>query len=289
MDILAKESFTAGIGTRVISALALSGDPNIAALFRQMIKGNQPHLHYMGALGCGLLSDAKAIPDLTALFEDEDPRIGGAACLAMVAIGSKAALDAVMALLLQGSENARRLAAEALANHSAEGHPALEEAASLPDLLVRRSAVFGLKRIRQPWAISLLEKMEIEDGQWVVRTAASQAMEEIRQENPHIPRPLPPLTDSPWLINFAGRLGMGVTSGKPALDLINKALVSGEPRERLSALEYLQQFGREEFLLQIYQTYYGSQALLRETAFNALWHYHAAGNTLPPQLQYGLL
>jgi HEAT repeat protein len=289
MDILAKESFTIGIEARVISALALSGDPNIAVLFRQMIKGNQPHLQYMGALGCGLLFDAKAIPDLTALFEDEDPRIGGAACLAMVAIGSKAALDAVMALLLQGSENARRLSAEALANHAAEGHPTLEEAATLPDLLVRRSAVFGLKRVRQPWAITILEKMEIEDGQWVVRTAASQAMDEIRQENPHIPHPLPPLTDSPWLINFAGRLGMGVASGKPALDLINKALVNGDPHERLSALEYLQQFGREEVLLQIYQTYYGSQALLRETAFNTLWHYHTSGNTLPPQLQYGLL
>ena len=82
---------------------------------------------------------------------------------------------------------------------------------------------------------------------------------------------------------------MGVTSGKPALDLINKALVTGEPRERLSALEYFQQFGGEEVLLQIYQTYYGSQATLRETAFNTLWHYHAAGNTLPPQLQFGLL
>lgn len=289
MDILAKESFTVGIGARVISALALSGDTNISALFRQMVKGNQPHLQYMGSLGCGILFDTKSIPDLTALFEDEDPRIGGSACLAMVAIGSKAALEAVMALLLQGSENARRLAAEALANHIAEGHPALEEATTLPDLLVRRSAVFGLKRVRQPWAIAILEKMEIEDGQWVVRTAASQAMDEIRQEDAHIPRPLPPLTESPWLINFAGRMGMGVTSGKPALDLINKALVIGEPRERLSALEYFQQFGGEEVLLQIYQTYYGSQALLRETAFNTLWHYHAAGNTLPPQLQFGLV
>jgi HEAT repeat protein len=288
VDIIQKESFTAGIGARAITALALSGDPNIAALFRQMIKGNLSHLRYLGALGCGFLLDTKAVNDLSSLFEDEDSRISGAACLALVAIGSKAALEAVMTLLLQGSETARRMAAEALANNVTEGHPALEEATTMPDLLVRRSAIFGLLRIRQPWAVKILEKMEIEDGQWVVRTAANQAMEEIRQPNPHIPHPLPSLPETPWLINFAGRLGMGVTSGKQALDLINKALESGEPREKLSALEFLQQYGGDEVLLQLYQTYFGSQATLREAAFNTLWHYHASGITLPPPIQYGL-
>jgi len=288
MDILNRESFTTGIGGRAVAALALSGDPSITALFRQMIKGNLPHLRHMGALGCGFVLDTKSVNDLPSLFEDEDTSIGGAACLALVAIGSKAALEAVMALLLQGSETARRLAAEALANNITEGHPTLEEATTLPDLLVRRSAVFGLTRIKQPWAVKILEKMEIEDGQWVVRTAANQAMDEIRQPDPHIPHPLPPLPETPWLINFAGRLGMGVTSGKPAMDLVNKALETGEPREKLCALEFLQQNGGEEVLLQLYQTYFGSQATLREAAFNTLWHYHASGVTLPPQAQYGL-
>jgi HEAT repeat protein len=288
VDILNRESFTAGIGGRAVAALALSGDPTLAALFRQMIKGNLAHLRHLGALGCGFMLDSKSINDLTALFGDEDPRIVGAACLALVAIGSKPALESVMALLLQGSENARLLAAEALANNVTEGYPALEEAATLPDLLVRRSAVFGLSRTKQPWAIKILEKMEIEDGQWVVRTAATQVMDEIRQPDQHIPHPLPPLFDTPWLINFAGKLGMGVTSGKQALDLVIKALETGEPRERLSALEYLQQYGGEEALLQLYQTYFGSQATLREAAFNTLWHYHASGMTLPPPLQYGL-
>lgn len=288
VDILHKESITAGIGCRAITALALSGDPGINTLFRQMIKGNLAHLRYLGALGCGFLRDAKSVNELSALFIDDDPRINGAVCLALVAIGSKSALEAVMTLLLQGSEIARRLAAEALANNVVEGHPALEEATTMPDLLVRRSAVFGLARVRQPWAVQILEKMEIEDGQWVVRTAANQVLEEMRQPDPHIPKPLPTLTDTPWLINFAGKLGMGVASGKQALELIGKALESGEPREKLNALEYLQQNGREEVLLQIYQTYFGSQAVLREAAFNTLWHYQASGVKLPPPIQYGL-
>jgi len=239
-------------------------------------------------LGCGFMQDSKSVNDLANLFEDDDIRIVGAACLALVAIGSKPALDSVMALLLQGSENARLLAAEALANNVTEGHPALEEAAALPDLLVRRSAVFGLARTRQPWAMSILEKMEIEDGQWVVRTAATQVMDEIRQPDHRIPHPLPSLSETPWLINFAGRLGMGVTSGKQAMDLVIKALETGEPRERLSALEFLQQNGGDESLLQLYQTYFGSQATLREAAFNTLWIYHAVGMILPPPAQYGL-
>jgi HEAT repeat protein len=288
VDILNRESFTSSIGGRAISALALSGDPNLAALFRQMVKGNLSHLRYLGALGCGFMLDGKSINDLSNLFGDEDTRIVGAACLALVAIGSKPALDSVMSLLLQGSENARLLAAEALANNVSEGHPALEEAASLPDLLVRRSSVFGLARTKRPWAINILEKMEIEDGQWVVRTAANQVMEEIRQPDYRIPRPLPALPESAWLINFAGKLGLGVTSGQQAMDLVIKALETGEPRERLSALEFLQQNGGEESLLQVYQTYFGSQAVLREAAFHTLWLYHAAGMTLPPTAQYGL-
>jgi HEAT repeat protein len=288
VDILNRESFTSGIGGRAASALAISGDPSLAALFRQMIKGNLAHLRYLGALGSGFMLDSKSINDLTNLFEDDDTRIVGAACLALVAIGSKPALDSVMALLLQGTENARLLAAEALANNVTEGYPTLEEAATVPDLLVRRSAVFGLARTKQPWAISILEKMEIEDGQWVVRTAATQVMDEFRRPDYHIPRPLPALSETPWLINFAGRLGMGVTSGKQAMDLVIKALETGEPRERLSALEFLQQNGGEEALLQLYQTYFGSQAMLREAAFNTLWLYHATGSVLPPPAQYGL-
>jgi HEAT repeat protein len=288
VDILNRESFTSGIGGRAASALALSGDPSLASLFRQMIKGNLAHLRYLGALGCGFMLDSKSINDLSNLFEDDDTRIVGAACLALVAIGSKPALDTVMALLLQGSENGRLLAAEALANNFTEGYPALEEAATLPDLLVRRSAVFGLARTKQPWAINILDKMEIEDGQWVVRTAANQVLDEIRRPDYHIPRPLPALPETPWLINYAGRLGMGVTSGKQAMDLVIKALETGEPRERLSALEFLQLNGGEEALLQLYQTYYGSQAMLREAAFNTLWLYHAAGMVLPPPAQYGL-
>jgi HEAT repeat protein len=288
VDILNRESFTSGVGGRAASALALSGDPSLAVLFRQMIKGNLPHLRYLGALGCGFMLDNKSVNDLANLFDDEDTRIVGAACLALVAIGSKPALDSVMALLLQGSENARLLAAEALANNVTEGHPTLEEAATLPDLLVRRSAVFGLARTRQPWAINILEKMEIEDGQWVVRNAATQVMDEIRQPDHRIPRQLPALPETPWLINFAGRLGMGVTSGKQAMDMVIKALETGEPRERLSALEFLQLNGGEESLLQLYQTYFGSQAMLREAAFNTLWLYHAVGMILPPPAQYGL-
>jgi HEAT repeat protein len=288
VDILNRESFTSGIGARAASALALSGDPSLPALFRQMIKSNLAHLRYLGALGCGFMLDSKSANDLTNLFEDEDTRIVGAACLALVAIGTKPALDSVMALLLQGSENARLMAAEALANNVSEGHPTLEEAATLPDLLVRRSAVFGLARTKQPWAINILEKMEVEDGQWVVRTAAVQVMDEIRQPDQRIPHPLPALSETPWLINFAGKLGMGVTSGKQAMDLVIKALETGEPRERLYALEFLQQNGGDESLLQLYQTYFGSQAMLREAAFNTLWLYHAAGMILPPPAQYGL-
>jgi hypothetical protein len=95
--------------------------------------------------------------------------------------------DSVATELLQGTEELRRAAAEALANNPEEGHPALADGSSMPDLLVRRAVVYGLVRVRQPWALQLLEKMQVEDEQWVVRSAATQALEEIHKPDPRLP------------------------------------------------------------------------------------------------------
>ena len=283
-----KEQTTLGLSARALAALSLTGDPSLTSFFRQLFKSTEPNLRLLGILGCGMAHDTKIITDLTGMAEDPVPNVGRAACMALMAIGNKAALDAIATVLLQGTDASRRAAAEVLAMNPEEGYPTLQEGAAIDDLLVRHAIVFGLARINEPWALQLLEKMAIEDGQWVVRNAAAQAIEDLKRLNPHIPTAMPPLHEIPWMIKFAAKSGAGVSPGKQAVDVLIKALKDGDEYERMAALDYVRLYGTEDYTIQIYHILYGSQGELRETAFNALWHLAATGITLPSPTQYGL-
>ncbi len=287
VSILQKEHATLALATRIVAALASSGDPGVGGLFRQLLKSDQDHLRQVAALGCGLLRDPKAVEDLAVVMQESNQTVSRAACLALVAIGDKNALEAIADALLHGSEMLRRSAAEALANHPEEGHPALEEGSAMDDLMVRRSVVFGLQRVNQPWAIQILDKLQLEDKEWIVRNAANQAMEELKRPNPYIPRPVVPLTEAAWLIAFASKQGMSVEPGKPATDLVLQALKNGDEEQRLEALDYLRLHADTEIVHNIYHYYFGGQSEMRDVAFNTLWVIAAAGTKLPSPTQYG--
>ena len=104
-------------------------------------------------------------------------KFGQAACLALVNIGTKPALETAASIFLHGEEALRRVISEAFAHHIVDGHPILKEASSMEDLLLRRTSIHGLRLVNEPWAIRILDEMQIEDGQWVVRNAAAQAMD----------------------------------------------------------------------------------------------------------------
>lgn len=283
-----KEHPTLGLSGRIMAALLCSRDPNLANLFRQMLRASQDNLRQLAALAVGCLRDTKSLNDLAILASDPRPSVCRAASLAIMAIGEKTALDTIATNLLQGSEIMRQIAAETLAADVEEGHPLLLEASSMDDLLVRRAAVAGLARVRLPWASEVLEKMAIEDGQWVVRNAATEALDILRRGDTNLPRPPLPLHETPWLIGFAARLGMGVMPGKPAQELLLRALKEGDETQQLASLAYLRLSGDESAIIQLYHTYYGGSGEVRETAFDTLWHMAAAGINMPPPNQFGL-
>jgi HEAT repeat protein len=283
-----KEQTTLGISARAVAALALTGDPSLTTYFRQLFKSSEPNLRLLGILGCGMAHDTKIIADLSEMAEDPVPNVGRAACMALMAIGNKSALESIATILVRGSDASRRAAAEVLAENPEEGYPTLQEGANVDDLLVRHAIVFGLAKVNEPWAVELLEKLAIEDGQWVVRNAAAQALEDTKRLNPHIPVALPPLHEIPWLIKYAAKSGSGVSPGKQAVEVLTKALKDGDEYERMAALDYVRLNGNEDHIVQIYHILYGSQGELRETAFNTLWHLAATGITLPSPTQFGL-
>jgi HEAT repeat protein len=285
--VLQKENQSMGHRARALIAVVGSNEIGIAAMLRQMLSQESGKARQLAALGCGLLRDTKAVPEITKLLAHLSPPVRNSACLALIAIGDKVGLEAVATALLRGDEGLRKTAAEALANDPEEGYPALQEGSQLEDLHVRRAVVSGLARIDEPWAVELLKKISLEDSQWVVQNAASQALEELARPNPRIPRRLPALPQTPWLISFAGQFGIGVVPGKPALDLVYRAVKEGSEEQQLAALHFITYKGDENAVLPVYQAYFGCTGEIQDAALNALWHLHAASLPMPSPEQYG--
>jgi HEAT repeat protein len=275
--MLQNENYPLALRARSLSALVLSGTPGIETLLRQSLTSADSSTRLLAALGCGVLQDSKAVGDLKALLQTSHPSVRRAACLALVATGSQAAIEAVADALLHGDEELRRIAAEALANNIEEGQPALKEGATIDDLLVRRATAYGLRRIRQDWATTTLQQMQVSDEQWLVKDVAAQMLDELDKPDPRLPKSLPDLSETPWLIAFAGERGIGIAPGKPALDLLLLALKEGKEEQRLAALEYLSRYGERSVLPAVLDVYTANMGELRESAFNTLWHNSAAG------------
>ncbi|MCA2000386.1 MAG: HEAT repeat domain-containing protein, partial [Chloroflexi bacterium] len=206
---------------------------------------------------------------------------------ALGAIGTDDALDTGAHTLLSGDEDIRRAAAEALANDPGEGYAMLQDGAAHNDILLRRAAAYGLGRVNEGWAIELLQKMQIEDDQWVVRTAATEVLDSKTSAGSRAPRKLKAPSESPWLIEFAAKQGMGISPGAPATDILLQALRSENPETRLAALPYLKYTPNEGVIAQLYEAMYKDDAELREAAYNILWELGASGVKLPHPNQYG--
>jgi HEAT repeat protein len=289
VELLRQTGQPLGLRGQALCALIQSKDSSIAALFRQLLEEQDLDILQLAALGSGALRDSKAIEPLAALLSTQSPNVRRAACLALVSIGTTAAMDQVASGLLHGDENLRRAAAESLANHPGEGYAMLKEAAIMKeDLLVRRSSAYGLGRIPEPWAEELLNQMETGDDQWAVRNAATEVIENRQQLNPHIPVRLPPPTESPWIIAFAGKQGQGVSPDKPPTDLLLMALKSGTDEERLASLAYLRMMPVEGVFGALFQAMYGGMPSLRETAFQAVSEMAARGVNVPDPVQFGV-
>jgi hypothetical protein len=280
-SLLQKEHSTTNLAAKVLTAMAFAGDAGISLYFRQLLKSDHSELKQLAVLGCGILEDKNAIEDLNLILQEESPASIRCASLALAAIGDKRSLEILASNLLNGGDLTRRYAAEALANNPKEGFPALNEGSTMEDLQVRRAVIFGLIRIDQPWARKIVENLQLEDNEWVVRNAAIQAFDELHKKNNNAPSPTPDLVDLPWLIDYAVRNGTSVAPGKPGEVLVRKALMSGTQDEKLLALDYLRNKCDQKSMELIYTTYRNNSGEIRNSAYYILWLMSLAGIRLP--------
>ena len=288
LSILQGEGQPLALRGQAMAAFVTSGDPGAATLFKQLLSSRSFELIPLAALGSGALRDGKATSALEELLQAPVGSVRRAICLALVAIGTDKSIEAVARALLQGDEELRRAAAEALANDPVEGHAILKEGATLEDIMLRRAVVHGLARVGQPWAVDMLQKIQVEDDQWAVRNLANQYLEQIQHIDPRVPRPLTTPSESPWLIEFAGKQRMGVPRGGPATDVLLNAFRHGDTEERLAALPYLKRVANEGIIGALYNAMYGEDPEVREAAFYAVEEISANGFNLPHPNQFGV-
>ena len=288
LTILQAEGQPIGLRGQAMAAFVMSGDPGAATLFRQLLSSRSFELIPLAALGSGAIRDSKAIDALEEVMQAPSGMVRRATCLALVAIGTEKSLEGVARALLQGDEELRRAAAEALANDPAEGHSMLKEGSTLADIMLRRAVVHGLARIDQPWAVETLQTMQVQDDQWAVRNLANQYLEQMENIDPRVPQKLTTPSESPWLIEFAGKQGVGIPRGGPATDILLNAFKSGQTEERLAALPYLKRVANEGIIGALYNAMYGDDAEVREAAFYAIEEIGSNGLKLPHPNQFGL-
>jgi len=258
---------------RALCAFLNSRDPSVSQLFRQILAAEDADLEskILAALGLGAMSDQSAIELLSKQMETDSRELRWAGALALGHIATHAAIDTLGQVLLQGDDDLRRAVAEALSLDPIEGHGILREAIQDAELLVRRAAVFGLARTGQAWALEILERVQVEDGQWAVKSAAAQAVERLHGETDN-PLPVPPpIHNMPWLIAFATERKTGLAPGLPAMAMLQRVIREGEPRQRAAAVEAIGMLGDRDFIQDICMGLSDNENSVRSMAFEALW------------------
>lgn len=277
-----------GLRLRGVHALAMADEASVSILFTRMLKSQATSSRILACLGLGGMADEDSAERLATLAQgDSEPLVRQAACLALGAIGSDAALEGLGQLLLGGDEELRLAAAEALAIHPDEGYGMLREAAEHEEIMTRRAAAFGLARIQDEWAQEVLEQIKVDDEEWIVRGAASEALD--RRLSPPWKIYSPPIDPSelPWVVDYAAKEGLGVAPGKAATEMLRRALSNGSLNEKVAALEVLGWGAGEELTLELYKALESGDDYLRDVAFESLWRLSTTGVRLPDPLKFG--
>jgi HEAT repeat protein len=93
----------------------------------------------------------------------------------------------------------------------------------------------------------VLERAVREDEQWIVRSAAAAALDELEaREKIRGVAPPPQIEQLPWLISWAAAQGEGVGLGQAARRVLWRALSEADGPVRLAAAQVLAQVGRPE-------------------------------------------
>lgn len=270
------------IRERATAALVMSDSDKASSLFRQMARNQDPHMRILACLGLGALEDADAVNGLRNLAADKHVDVQLAATMALGALRTEESLTSMIDILSEGTEQQRRLIAEIFSDMPVEGYPVLYDAIQDDEMMVRRAAVFGLKRLSTKWARIAIYQSFLEDQQWYVRSAAQLVFQQQQAGHgvraPRIPQP----DQIAWLQEWAASRGENIPQGEGGLELLLQAFQEGSTETRTYAAGVLGQLGAAHVARSLYTALRDVQPEVRESAHRALGYLQAhIGKALP--------
>ena len=209
---------------RAIAALAQTGESGVQALLQQLAQRTDPYLRQAAVAAIARFGPEIAIPILEKSISDENLDVRRATAYALGWLADRAAEKPMLTALLGRDELLAQTVTESLAVNGGEGWTILREATEDASLRVRRAAVLGLMLLDEYWAVALLEKMELEDEEWAVKSAASVALEAIAARNRPGQWQLASAGSLTWLITWATREQQSVPEGDAAIPSLLEAM-----------------------------------------------------------------
>jgi HEAT repeat protein len=183
-------------------------------------------------------------------------------------------MESLAIAMLQAEGKIQRAAAEAMAELEAEGEAVLRDGIKDPDLLVRRAAAYGLAATGEPWASKLLEEIEWEEDEWLVRNAAAEARAmmrlELDEDAPPHELALPQADATPWLHDWAAEQGTATLTEAAALAALVRALSNGDQSTRQEAAQLLGQLADPKTIDALRKRLHDPEPSVRQAALVAL-------------------
>lgn len=230
-------------------ALSLVAGKDARAFFLRVLRHPSTEVRSAALRGLGWAQSPTDMAILAAALREETPEIRESAVLALRDLGTPGAVTFLSETLPKVDEALMLVMAEALAVMPGGGE-SLDTHTRHPDLLVRRAAAHGLELIDEAWARERLLEISREDEQWLVRSAAEnalQAYEERAGEQVTVSSP-PQVDQMAWLIAWAARQGEGLGMGDAAVDMLIRAASEGNADAKVLSALTLAQIGRQTHL-----------------------------------------
>ena len=247
-----QRTFAQVLRLRAAIALVQTAQPGTMTFVQQLLERSDRFLRQVGVVTLsymGLTEPAQAVEMLQGALADGDGVVRETAVAALAWLSTPLAEKPLLSALVEGDDDMRRVAAAGLAHSGAVGRDILKEALEDEDVRVRRAAIYGLTLASEEWAEPLLLQVERKDSDWLVRTAATEALETIRaRRKPAVWTPLEP-RQLRWLSAYATAEGRAAPAGEAVLPFLVQVMSQAtKPAIRAAAATVLGQLADKQII-----------------------------------------
>ncbi len=271
IPLIQKDRLPLSLQIHLTEPFLLAQEQSTFTLFKDLAASPNISHRQVAAFGLSFFSTQDSERILIGLTTDASNDVQKLACVALARLWTRAAQKQLVNLVISASPEIRQIICELFAFLPADGHELLKELSVLPNNPeTRKAAVYGLFLVGTDWSKALINKINIDDTEWLVRDAASHTIKISSLDYLVIPRHKPKVSDLPWLIKFAGRKRLGIHADEFPVDLLLLALKEGEPIIQVAAIETLAVDNTESTLHLFKEIMLKTQGVLQEAAYAAL-------------------